>query len=183
MRKIGIAILLGIAIASPVYAQLVVGRQFNKSTVSPVKRFYAVSSGSLSVLNYQTSQTAGAASAASDQLSMVTASAVVAKDAVVPEVIGRPLNYPNPFRAATGTTIYYELSKNLDVEIAVFDMMANQIHRSTRNAGSEGGLSGRNKVSLEAIGLNSRDLSSGAYFYVIMHGGKVLAKGKMAVVI
>ncbi|NBV43313.1 hypothetical protein EBR96_11190 [bacterium] len=71
----------------------------------------------------------------------------------------------------------------MDVEIAIFDMMANQVYRSVRNAGAEGGLSGRNKVSLSMMGLESGSLTSGAYFYVIMHQGKVLAKGKMAAVI
>lgn len=99
---------------------------------------------------------------------------------VAPALEGKLLNYPNPFRAGEGTTIGYSLSKHMDIEIKVFDMLGNSIASIQKPAGATGGRGGLNRISLRTeVGTL---LSAGVYFYILMHQGKVLGRGKMAVV-
>jgi hypothetical protein len=100
---------------------------------------------------------------------------------IVPEVIGPALCYPNPFKQETGGTLGYRLSKHMDLDIYIYDMMANLIFKNTLYEGSIGGRAGYNKVVLNAETLNGFELSCGVYFYLLVHEGEVLAKGKMAV--
>jgi len=97
-------------------------------------------------------------------------------------VEGKVLNYPNPFKADKGTTIGYVLSKSMDVELKVFDMMGNLITSIERPAGAFGGLRGLNKISISSYNFGGTLLSAGVYFYLLMNQGKVLGKGKMAVI-
>jgi len=95
---------------------------------------------------------------------------------------GKLLNYPNPFKSDRGTTVGYVLSKSMDVELKVFDMMGNLITSIERPAGSFGGLRGLNKISISSYNFGGTLLSAGVYFYLLMNQGKVLGKGKMAVI-
>ncbi|RAP34069.1 hypothetical protein DID75_00395 [Candidatus Marinamargulisbacteria bacterium SCGC AG-410-N11] len=100
---------------------------------------------------------------------------------VEPKVIGDALCYPNPFRQATGTTLGYELSKDMDIDIYLYNMMAQLIAKKTYSKQTDGGHGGYNTLNLEANFLDGKMLSAGVYFYLIVHNDKVLAKGKMAV--
>jgi len=100
---------------------------------------------------------------------------------IEPAVTERPLAYPNPFRAAEGSLIGYGLSKNLDVEINIYNMFGNLIEKMTILSGEEGGKRGYNRVKFSGRDATGSQLSAGAYFYFIIHEGKVLSKGKMAV--
>lgn len=101
---------------------------------------------------------------------------------VVPEVIGDALVYPNPFRLQAGVAkLGYRLSKDMDIQIQVYDMMANQILKRTFYAGAGGAQKGYNKLRIDNEVFEGEALSSGVYFYLIIHEGKVLAKGKMAI--
>lgn len=98
------------------------------------------------------------------------------------EIIGRPLNFPNPFRASTGTKIGYQLSKPMDIDIKIYNSFAYLVHEIHIDAGQQGATdSAYNKVDLNAYGFNDVPKSSGVYFYVIMTEGKVIGKGKMVV--
>ena len=57
---------------------------------------------------------------------------------IEPAVDGDALCYPNPFRQTEGTILGYKLSKNLTVDIEVYDMLANRIINKTFKAGSKG---------------------------------------------
>lgn len=98
------------------------------------------------------------------------------------EVIGKALVYPNPFRQETGSKLGYRLSKNMDLEVHVYDMMANLILKKTFKKGSVGGRKGYNKVNVDLETWDNFYLSAGVYFYLLINEDHVLAKGKMAVI-
>lgn len=92
------------------------------------------------------------------------------------------LNYPNPFRLLEGSTLKYKLSKNMNIEILIYDMMSNLIQSQEYEAGSPGGLKGSNRLIINSESFESFDLSAGIYFYYIRHNGVLMAKGKFAIV-
>lgn len=101
---------------------------------------------------------------------------------VEPKVIGRALCYPNPFRQKEGGQIGYRLSKNMDIELHIYDMMANLIFKDIFFAGAMGGRAGYNKLTLDTATFNKFELSAGIYFFLLIYQGKIMAKGKMAVI-
>lgn len=104
-------------------------------------------------------------------------------DATEPSVIGDALVFPNPFRQSSdiGAVLGYELSKDLDIEIQIYNMFAQQVVLVTYDAGAFGARKGYNTVQLNKDSLGGAFLSAGVYFYLIMNDGDVLARGKMAV--
>jgi hypothetical protein len=123
------------------------------------------------------------AGAMSDSQIAVVVSQAAAADAAIPaEVIGSALFYPNPARQSDDARLGYQLSKNMDIELQMYDMMANRIFKGTFPAGTNGGKSGYNKLKLNLDTFSGYSLSAGVYFYLIIHDGKVLAKGKVAVI-
>jgi len=102
---------------------------------------------------------------------------------IEPAVIGEALVYPNPFRQSTrkGGQLGYELSKNMSLVIHVYDMLGRQIVKRTFNAGAVGGRKGYNKLDINSETLNGHVLSAGVYFYLLIHEGTVLSRGKMAI--
>jgi hypothetical protein len=113
----------------------------------------------------------------------LTFEAVVEDDAdVKPEILGKLLNFPNPFRQAEGTDIGYTLSKDMDTTLRIYDMVSNLIYEQEFKSGFGGGSKGANRLS---FGLNTFDsyfLSAGVYFYYVFHKGALLGKGKMAII-
>lgn len=112
----------------------------------------------------------------------VTDAQIQQDDEVAAEVLGKPLFYPNPARQVENPKLYYVLSKNMDVEIRVYDMMANMILKTQFPAGSQGGKSGSNWLTISNNTFDQYQLSAGVYFVLIMHDGKVLGKGKVAII-
>ncbi|MDA1353490.1 MAG: hypothetical protein O3A01_03325 [bacterium] len=103
-------------------------------------------------------------------------------DSVDPEVIGKPLVYPNPMRQAAGAQLGFMLSKNMDIEVHVYNMFGIKVLGNTFPAGTPGGLFGYNKLTINTATFGGFSLSAGPYFLVIVHEGKILAKGKFAVI-
>lgn len=95
---------------------------------------------------------------------------------------GTPLFYPNPAKLSDSPRLRYILTKNMDVEIRIFDMLANMISKTQYPAGSQGGKSGVNWLKLSSNQFDQFQISAGAYFVVIMNNGKVLGKGKVAII-
>jgi hypothetical protein len=94
-----------------------------------------------------------------------------------------PLFYPNPFRLADGAQLGYQLSKDMDVEIRIYDLFSREIFRDYYPAGTNGGFGGDstyNKIQFNKSSFGE-DLSAGIYFFVIINEGNVLGKGKFAV--
>lgn len=92
-----------------------------------------------------------------------------------------PLFYPNPFSMMSGGTLGYSLSKNMSVEVRVYDIRANEILRKSFVEAGDGGMSGYNKVLFNSATIGRYDLPAGIYFFVLMHEGRVLGRGKFAV--
>jgi hypothetical protein len=175
-------LLLAVMIATPIYSELSVVREIRQAGSAPMKKFYASSNGNLSIIDFgiKSISTVQATGNANLQVNTVVIPNIVDSD-IIAQVTRKPLNYPNPFRKENGTTFYYSLSKSMDIEIRIYDLLANEIIKVIRNAGLSGASVGPNKIGLGDLGVDPHSMAAGAYFYVIMNNGKVLAKGKMAV--
>ncbi len=97
-------------------------------------------------------------------------------------LIQPPLNYPNPFRQVEGTEIRYSLSGNADIELQIYDMRANLIYKQSYIGSTNGGSEGINYIKFSPDTFTGTSLSAGVYFYFIVTKGRVLGKGKMAVI-
>jgi len=92
------------------------------------------------------------------------------------------LFYPNPFRLDEGAVLGYRLSRgDADISIRMYDMRGNEIFRKDITAGTPGAQLGYNKVAFNRSVLGHGNLPSGIYLYIVMSGGQVLGKGKVAV--
>ena len=98
------------------------------------------------------------------------------------ELKGPILNAPNPFKFIQGTTLVYDLSQSSDVQLVMYDIRGQMILKRYFAAGTNGGRSNQNKVVISQRDFNGFGLSNGVYFYVLITNGKVLGKGKMAVI-
>lgn len=100
----------------------------------------------------------------------------------VAALVGKPLAYPNPFRASQGTEIGYDLTTNMNVEILIYNMFGNLVRQLYCFSDENGGRSDEyNRVSFDGRDAMGKHLAAGAYFYLIVSDGEVLGKGKMAV--
>lgn len=99
-----------------------------------------------------------------------------------PAVTSRALFYPSPFKLSEGAVLGYRLSSpDMDISIRMYDMRGNQIFRKDISAGEPGAQMGYNKVPFNKSVLGHSRLPSGMYFYIILHNGELLAKGKVGV--
>jgi hypothetical protein len=91
------------------------------------------------------------------------------------------LNYPNPFRLETGTTIYYTLSSNEDITISFYGPRGDKIKELSFTSSTNGGASGKNKVFIDRTSFDTY-LPSSIYFYLIQDSaGKVIGQSQMGV--
>lgn len=96
------------------------------------------------------------------------------------EIVGDALFFPNPFRLSVGSELGFYLSKNMDTEIRIYNMRAQEVFRQSYSAGSNGGMGqdfGYNRVSFNSTHFNY-DLSSGVYIFLIIYNDTILQKGK-----
>ncbi|MFA5876045.1 MAG: hypothetical protein WC901_05140 [Candidatus Margulisiibacteriota bacterium] len=98
-------------------------------------------------------------------------------------VIGTPMNYPNPFSPANGTstTIRYNLTQDADIIFMIYDIVGNRIYRWSYSAGATGGSSGQNEITWNGISDFGTRVGNGVYIYFILSGAEVLGSGEMAV--
>ena len=95
---------------------------------------------------------------------------------------GVPLNYPNPFNTSTGPTkITYKLTVDSDIIVYVFDVRGVLIRKSTYSSGSMGGKAGYNEITWDGKDDFGSTVGNGIYPYRIVSGGRVLGRGKIAV--
>lgn len=134
-------------------------QHFNFSPYAAANSTFA-SSGSLSLLQTQTGSNSD----------------------IVPELLSGPLNYPNPFNFDDGTSIGYRLSKDMDIQLTIYDQLGSAVFNDIFPAGSEGGRGGYNKLVLNNDTFNGEALSSGVYFYYLSFNESIIGKSKLAVV-
>lgn len=97
------------------------------------------------------------------------------------EILDTPLFYPNPFRYQNSARLTYTLSKDMDIEIRLYNMRGHEIFREIFLAGELGAEAGYNIVTFSADTLDNFDLSAGIYFFILINENKVLGKGKFGV--
>ena len=100
-------------------------------------------------------------------------------------ILGRPLNFPNPVNKGRDTTLGYNLSKEMDIEILIYDSTGYLIFETTIQKGAPGAQAHTtqyNKVPLRDYGFYTENLSVGIYFYIIKSDHEILGKGKLALV-
>jgi hypothetical protein len=96
-------------------------------------------------------------------------------------LVSRPLNAPNPFVLREGSMLGYALTKAADIELRVYRSSGNEILRKTFTSGvHEGAKLGYNRVMLTEA-LFGQSLSAGIYPYLLISDGKVVGKGKFAI--
>jgi len=112
---------------------------------------------------------------------MATVEALVQYGAV--QIIGTPLNYPNPFKPMSGDTtkIQYTLSADASIILIIYDISGHEIKRFVAGAGQEGGKAGVNNVSWTGKTIFGDTASNGMFVYKIISGGKVIGTGKLVV--
>lgn len=94
----------------------------------------------------------------------------------------KPLNYPNPFQLKNGTTIGYNLTKDTDIKIEIYNAFGHKILTKNVKAGANGGSATEyNRVRISYSDFNY-DLPAGPYFYTILSAGELLGKGRMAII-
>ena len=87
--------------------------------------------------------------------------------------------YPNPVRLQDDWALHYKLSKADDLETRVYDMFGRQVYKKHCSSGNDACKQGVNTIDgTDEMG----NLSSGVYFFVLIHDNEVKAKGKFAAV-
>ena len=112
----------------------------------------------------------------------VYTNALEALDDAVAEVIGKALVYPSPMNQRDGGELGYRLSKDMDLELRIYDMQARMILKNTFDKGANRGKKGYNRLVMNLETFEGFQYSAGVYFFVLMNEGNILTKGKMAVV-
>lgn len=92
---------------------------------------------------------------------------------------GNPLNYPNPFDPATGTSISYYLTRDANVNINIYDISGNLIGKKTCVIGGNGGSAGYNEVFWDGKTNGGGSVGNGMYIYLVIADGSMVGKGKM----
>jgi len=87
------------------------------------------------------------------------------EDAEIPDELGLPLNYPNPFNA--NTTISYNLPTGGNVTLDVYNLMGRKVTTLT-----DGWL----KAGKHNIIFDASDYSSGIYFYILTTGDETISR-------
>jgi len=92
--------------------------------------------------------------------------------------------YPNPFDPLAGrASLIFELEKDSDTSLYLFNISAELVYRRDYASGSNGGKAGTNSIEWDGVDSFSRGAGSGIYFARLIERptGKVLSKGKIAV--
>jgi len=96
---------------------------------------------------------------------------------------GGALPYPNPFDPDQGAAeIGYQLSADANVSIYIFNSVGQRIWKSEYSAGSNGGRAGYNFVTWDGMSDFGSVVGNDVYFIRVISGGKVIGRGKIAVV-
>lgn len=102
-----------------------------------------------------------------------------------PTVVGPVLNLPNPFNPNEGsgsTEITYHLNKEANITVYIFNSIGQLVWKRELAAGAEGGHAGYNVVLWDGKADSGEIVSNDIYFCRIVSGGKVIGKGKIAVI-
>lgn len=99
-------------------------------------------------------------------------------------LVGKPMNYPNPFKPQSGevTKISYTLTDDAPIEMIIFDLAGRQVKKLFFSAGTDGGKQGLNEPVWDGSSTLSGDkAANGVYIYYIRSQGQVLGSGEIAI--
>jgi len=99
------------------------------------------------------------------------------------QVMGRPLNYPNPFNpnSGTATKIQYTLSVNAPINLIIFDITGHQVKRLNFSSGENGGRAGVNHVTWDGRAITGNITGNGMYIFEIISDNRLIGSGKMVI--
>jgi len=99
------------------------------------------------------------------------------------EVIGKPLNYPNPFSPMSGrsTLIQYTLSVDAPIIVALFDITGHEVKRLNFSSGTNGGRAGINNIYWDGRSLSGNFAGNGMYIFEIISDNRLIGSGKMVI--
>jgi hypothetical protein len=99
------------------------------------------------------------------------------------QVVGTPLNYPNPFAPSSGgtTRIQYSLSADAPVTLIIYDITGHEVKRFKFASGTEGGRADLNSVIWNGRNLFNRIAANGMYMYKVISRDNVIGDGKLVI--
>jgi len=95
-------------------------------------------------------------------------------------IIGRIVNYPNPFDSDEGTTFGYTLSVDSDIEFIVYSIRGSLIYDVKVSAGTPGGIAGYNEVFWNGKS-NGIGIGTGMYIIKVLVDGEPIESFKILV--
>ena len=95
---------------------------------------------------------------------------ILNRESVIPITFTLHQNYPNPFNPIT--TLSYDLPKDSDVRLTIFDMLGNEVARLV-NSNQQAGFKSVHWDAKDSMG---RPVSAGVYLYQIQAGEFVHTK-------
>lgn len=103
--------------------------------------------------------------------------------APTPQIEGASLIGPSPFNPRTGGNLYfsYQLNTNADIRIYVYNLNGDLIWSNSFASGATGGTAGNNAVAWDGLDSFGRVVEGGIYVYRVVSGGRILSRGKLAV--
>jgi hypothetical protein len=97
------------------------------------------------------------------------------------KMIGKLLNYPNPFSLSTGQTeIAYRLTTTGYLTLKIYTLTGQLIYTQEITPSDYGGAK-YNKIPISRATLGGDWVPPGVYLYVLVHEGKVLARNRMVI--
>ena len=90
--------------------------------------------------------------------------------------------YPNPYRGIGNMAIGYQLNKNADTAIYIFNAIGRLIFKRTYISGAEGAHIGYNEITWDAKDDFGNLLSNDVYFLRVVSDGKPVGRTKIAVI-
>jgi hypothetical protein len=72
----------------------------------------------------------------------------------------------------------------MDIELRVYNIFGHLIYQEDFLAGTNGGKGGTeyNRIEFNDSIVNGRFVPTGVYFFILVHQGAVIGKGKMAII-
>jgi hypothetical protein len=99
-------------------------------------------------------------------------------------ISGSPRIVPNPIKPkkGIGATFIYDLSKDTEMSLMLFDITGRKIWQQTFNSGSNGGQMNENRVYWDGKSSFGQYVPNGVYIYILSSDKQVIKKGQVTVI-
>lgn len=117
-----------------------------------------------------------------NQVGTASARSINFKVAGDTSLVGPVLNNPNPFNPNNESTeIAYYLTTDSNVTVYIFNALGQLVYRQDYVSGATGGQAGYNEISWTGKSFAGYVLGNDIYFLRLVAGGKVIGRGKIAI--